>query len=84
MTETGFLTDQAWAQMVPNLIRGIRKVVIDKAGTLGIDEVTAKQLLIGLTFDGFKTHLKNLGELADMASNNILAVVEGRDSSEIN
>lgn len=84
MTDSGFLTDLAWKQIVPHLIKGIRKVMSDYALTLGIDQATADQLLIGLTFDGFKSHLKNLTELIDMAEHNILAVVEGRDSSEIN
>ena len=39
---------------------------------------------MGLSFDGFKTHVKNLTELINMADALILAVCEGRDSSEIN
>lgn len=84
MTETGFLTDKAWKIIVPNLIKGMRKVMSDHAATLGIDLVTADKLLMGLTFDGFKIHLKNLKQLIDMHNKNILALVEGRDSSEIN
>ena len=78
------MTDVAWKKFVPFLIKGIRHVVRKHAATLGIDEQTADKLIVGLTFDGFKSHLKNLTELLDMAEHNILAVVEGRDSSEIN
>ena len=37
-----------------------------------------------MTFDGFKTHLKNLQQLLVFSEYNILAAVENRDSSEIN
>lgn len=84
MTPTGFMTDEAWQKLVPLLVKSIRKVVRDAAWTLGIDPAAADQLLVGLTFDGFKTHVKNLIELIHMSDKNILAVVEGRDSSEIN
>lgn len=84
MTPTGFLTDDSWRFIVPLLIKGIRKVVRDVAWTFGIDSKTADKLLVGLTFDGFKTHVKNLEELINMADSNIMALVEGRDSSEIN
>lgn len=84
MTESGFLTDHAWKEIVPSLIKGIRQAIREHAATLGIDGPTADQLLCGLTFDGFKSHLKNLVELKFMAENNIIAAVEGRDSSEIN
>ena len=83
MTTSGYLTDEAWQQIVPFLIKGLRKVVRDHAVSVGIDGQTANKLLIGLTFDGFKSHVKNLGELVVFADKNVLAVVEGRDSSEI-
>ena len=84
MTENGFLTDEAWAILVPLLIKGLRHKVAVAAATLGIDKVTADKLTIALGFDGFKAHVKNLAELLLFAHNNILAAVEGRDSSEIN
>ena len=84
MTPNAFLTDDAWQQIVPLLIKGLRKIVEVRAYTLGIDAATAHRLLIGLTFDGFKTHVKNLSELIMMAEQNILALVENRDSSAIN
>ena len=84
MTPSGFLTDEAWRFIVPLLIKEIRKVVRDCAWAFGIDNATADKLLVGLTFDGFKSHVKNLEELLNMSDSNILAVVEGRDSSEIN
>ena len=84
MTPTGYLTDEAWKQIVPLLILGLRQAVTDEARELGIDEATANRLMMGLTFDGFKTHVKNLTELINMADALILAVCEGRDSSEIN
>ena len=76
MTPTAFLTDEAWKLIVPHLISGLRHVVRSHATRLGIDNTTADQLLIGLTFDGFKCHLKNYAELINMASENILALVE--------
>ena len=84
MTPTGFLTDESWQQIVPLLIKGVRLKVKVAAARLGIDEATAAKLLIGLSFDGFKAHLKNLMQLTDFADNNILCAVEDRDSSEIN
>ena len=77
MTPSGFLTDEAWRFIVPLLIKGIRKVVRDCAWAFGIDNATADKLLVGLTFDGFKSHVKNLEELLNMSDSNILAVVEG-------
>ena len=84
MTPSGYLTDDAWQKYVPFLIQGLRHQVELAAAKLGIDKETASKLLIGLTFDGFKAHVKNLGELVNMADANILALVESRDSSEIN
>ena len=84
MTESGFLTDEAWKQIIPSLLKGIREQIRIAAAKFGIDAQTADQLRCGLTFDGFKTHLKNLIELKMMAVKNVLAAVEGRDSSEIN
>ena len=84
MTPSGYLTDEAWAIIVPLLINGIRHKVAEAARTFGIDKETASELLVGLTFDGFKTHVKNFAELINMAEANVLALVENRDSSEIN
>ena len=84
MTENGFLTDEAWQQLNPLLIQGIRHKVREAASKFGIDQATADKLTVGLTFDGFKSHVKNLAQLIDFAHNNILVAVEGRDSSEIN
>ena len=49
MTPNAFLTDDSWRQIVPLLIKGICKVVEERACTLGIDAATASRLLIGLT-----------------------------------
>lgn len=84
MTPSGYLTDEAWEIIVPLLLKGIRHKVAEAAKTLRIDEETASKLLVGLTFDGFKTHVKNFAELINMAEANVLALVENRDSSEIN
>ena len=84
MTPNAFLTDEAWKQIVPLLIKGLRKMVVERAYELGVDSVTAGRLYLGLSFDGFKTHVKNLAELINMAEANILAIVENRDSSAIN
>ena len=84
MTPSAFLTDEAWQQIVPRLIKGLRAQVREAASNFGISGEDADKLLIGLSFDGFKSHLKNLDELVLFADNNILTVVENRDSSEIN
>ena len=84
MTESGFLTDEAWKELVPLLIKGLRLKVREAAAKFGIDAATADKLTIALTFDGFKSHVKNLTELLQFAHNNILTAVEGRDSSQIN
>ena len=84
MTENGFLTDEAWQQLVPFLIKGLRHAVRMYGRKLGIDPATCDKLTLALTFDGFKSHIKNLSELLLFATNNILAAVENRDSSEIN
>ena len=84
MTPSGFLTDEAWSEIVPLLVKGIRHVVAEAAASHGIAKDKTDQLLVGLCFDGFKTHVKNLSELVNLREANILAVVENRDSSEIN
>ena len=84
MTPSGYLTDAAWQQVVPQMVSGIRHMIRVAGAKHGIDGETADKLLFGLSFDGFKTHLKNLTELVHFASNNVLCIVEGRDSSEIN
>ena len=84
MTPSGFLTDEAWRDIVPRLCKGLRHQVRDVCEKHGIDPGTADKLKIGLSFDGFKSHVKNLEELVHFADNNILAVVENRDSSEFN
>ena len=84
MTESGFLTDEAWKELVPLLIKGIRWKVQQAATKLGISSEKDDQLLIGLTFDGFKSHLKNLVQLVEFSDSLILCAVENRDSSEIN
>ena len=84
MTKNGFLTDEAWATIVPRLTKGLRHLVANAAAQHGIDRATADKLLIGLCFDGFKSHTNNYAELINMADQNILACVENRDSSQIN
>ena len=84
MTPSGFLTDEAWQQIVPLLCKGIRVQVREAAASLGIDEASADRLLVGMTFDGFKSHIKNLGSLVEFANFNIRTAVENRDSSEMN
>ena len=84
MTPSAFLTDEAWEKFVPSLIKGIRLQVRTAAALLGISSEDADKLVVALTFDGFKSHLKNLTELCIFAENNIRCAVENRDSSEIN
>ena len=84
MTENGFVTDDAWKEMMPNLADGIRYVVEQQGAKYGIDAETCSRLLILLGFDGFGSHWKNLAELVYLAGRNILALLEDRDSSAIN
>ena len=84
MTPSGFLTDEAWIAIVPLLIQGLRHQVAEAGATVGIDQETCAKLMIGLSFDGFKSHVKNLAELQIFAENKIFYIVEGRDSSEMN
>ena len=85
MTPNGFLTDEAWkSDIAPNIAKGIRHAVVVYAHRYGIPAIVASKLLVGLGFDGFKVHLKNLSELLLFSENNILALCEHRDSSEIN
>ena len=84
MTANGYLNDEVWVEIVPRLIKGIRYVVQRAAEEFGIDADTASNLMVGLLFDGCIVHLKNLSELIKMADSNVLALNEGRDSSEIN
>ena len=84
MTPSGFLTDEAWSELAPKLVKGLRHQVILAGAEVGIDEGTCNKLLICLAFDGFKSHVKNLAELLLFRDNNIRCLCEGRDSSEIN
>ena len=81
MTPSGFLTDESWKQIVPLLIKGLRHKIREAAAKLGIDAETADKLKMGLFFDGFKSHVKNLVELVEFVDNNILTCVECRDST---
>ena len=83
MTESAFLTNEAWAQLVPLLCVSLRKIVEEAARTLGIDAHTASKLMIILSFDGFKSHL-DPAMLVGFRDKNVLCAVENRDSSAIN
>ena len=84
MTPNGFLTDEAWVELSPKLCDGLRYQVERAGATFGIDAETCAQLKILLGFDGFKVHCKNLAQLVQFADNNVLVLLEDRDSSEIN
>ena len=62
----------------------MRLQVQQNCARFGITSEKAAQLIIGLSFDGFKTHLKNFSELVEFANNDVLCAVENRDSSAIN
>ena len=60
MTESAFLTTQAWKRLVPNLAASLRQIVEDAAKTLGIDAHTASKLKCFLALDGFKVFYLSL------------------------
>ena len=80
MTPNAFLTDEAWLEIAPKLIEGIRMQIRRAGSKFGLDAVTADKLKVLLSFDGYKTHVKNLNE----PEKNILVLCEDRDSSHIN
>ena len=84
MTPNGFLTDEAWMEIVPKLCDGLRHQVRLAGARFGIDAATCDLLLMLLSFDGFNVHNKNLEQLVFFAKRRILALMEDRDSSEIN
>ena len=84
MTPSAFVTDDAWKEVVPMMIDGIRAQVCRAAKKHGIDDATADKLMVLLSFDGFKSHIKNLEELVIFAANLIRILCEDRDSSHIN
>ena len=84
MTPSGFLTSEAWVDIVPRLCKGLRAQVVKTAAKYGIDEATANKLLVALFFDGFGVHTKCLQQLQVFADANFLCACEDRDSSEIN
>ena len=83
MTESAFLTKEAWMLLVPLLCKSQRSIVEDAAKTLGIDAHAASKLKIVDAFDGFKVHLDS-EMLVYFADRNILCLCENRDSSAIN
>jgi len=83
MTESAFLTNEAWVKMVPILARSLRDIVEVACRPLGISKQQAFQLKIILSFDGFKSHLE-AASLIKFADFNIYCLVENRDSSAIN
>ena len=84
MTPNAFLTDEAWLEIAPKLAEGIRMQIRRAASKFGLDAITADKLKVLLSFDGYKTHVKNLNELVLFAEKNILVLCEDRDSSHIN
>ena len=83
MTESAFLTNEVWTQLVPTLCCSLRLIAEEAAKTLGVDAETAGKMKIVLSFDGFKSHLEP-EMLVGFANRNILCAVENRDSSAIN
>ena len=84
MTENAFLTDEAWKEICPQLIAGIRHNVRRAESRFNIDESTVDELQVLCSLEGFKSHTKNLRELINFATANVSVLVEERDSSHIN
>ena len=85
MTPTGYLTEEVFRYILPRMCKGLRQKLRDFGATLGVDAATCDKLIMGLTWDGCKIHNKIYEELIAMAKEyNMLALCEGRDSSEIN
>lgn len=84
MTPTGYITREAWKEIIPLFIKGIRFQVREVCFKHGVDAATADRLLVGVFFDGCKVHTAGEEELLQFADNNCLCAVENRDSSEMN
>ncbi len=75
MTPSAFMTDEAWAELVPKLVEGIRAMPVIR------DHPEAYVLL---TLDGFKSHTKAASSILVFHNSKILLVVEHRASSTLN
>ena len=85
MTPTGYLTEETFKYILPRMCKGLRQKLRDFGATVGVDAATCDKLIMGLTWDGCTIHNKTYQELIAMAKTfNMLALCEGRDSSEIN
>ena len=75
MTPTGFMTEEAWVELVPHQIKGIRSIPIIKANP----DWKCAELL-----DGFGAHFSSVESMQLKADANIICVKEEGDSSHVN
>ena len=75
MTPGAFMTDEAWAELVPKLVKGLRSVRV-------VRDYPDAWVLI--SWDGFKSHTKPTAAIATLHSAKVHVIVENRDSSTYN
>eukprot|EP00978_Attheya_sp_CCMP212_P031047 scaffold116016_cov35-Attheya_sp.AAC.2 len=75
MTPTAFVTEEAWEEMTPFGIKGIRSIDIIKANP---------QWWVLEVFDGFGPHISSYKAMKDRYDNKILSLKEEGDSSHVN
>eukprot|EP00978_Attheya_sp_CCMP212_P031727 scaffold120920_cov35-Attheya_sp.AAC.1 len=75
MTPTAFVTEEAWEEMTPFVIKGIRSIDIIKANP---------QWWVLEVFDGFGLHVSSYKAMKDRYDNKILSLKEEGDSSHVN
>ena len=75
MTPTGFMTEEAWVEMTPRQIHGIKSLPYIQANP----QWKCAELL-----DGFGAHFRNAEAMQMKADAGIICVKEEADSSHIN
>ena len=75
MTENAYMTEEAWEEMTPSIVKGYRALPVVKDNP---------QWWMIEIFDGFGAHLTNLNSLKQRAEAKILSIKEEGDSSSYN
>jgi hypothetical protein len=75
MTPTAFVTEEAWEEMTPFVIKGIRSIDIIKANP---------QWWVLEVFDGFGPHVSSYKAMKQQYDNKILSLKEEGDTSHVN
>ncbi len=75
MTENAYMTNDAWEEMAPNIVKGIRQMPVVRDNP---------QWWVLEVFDGFGSHLTGLRAMKLRDENKILSLKEEGDSSHVN